>query len=772
MATVGDEAERSSQLAEELKQELYECSTCLEKVKLQQPIWSCIECFQIYHFKCIHLWGQTGRESEVVSCPHCRHTQPKPLVDHCFCGKVPKPKYDPMITPHSCGQTCERERPFCAHKCPMQCHPGPCPRCQLLVGPVSCPCGSTTYTYPCGQPDPETTCDHVCGKPLACGLHTCTLQCHRGPCVPCVEHVDLTCYCGKSTRHFPCTCETSFVCGEVCGKPLSCGNHTCTLLCHEGPCPRCPADPDCVHTCPCGAMKLTILRTSCLDPIPTCGQPCHKMLKCGQHRCQLTCHAGDCPPCAVRVETSCRCRKVRKRLPCAEAQTFTCVYECGTKLSCGRHKCKVVCCADRGKPQAESHLCFQVCGKQLPCGHTCAELCHASQQCPPCAHIVTTPLRCRCGAEVLRPPQPCGTQPPVCRRVCQIPRSCGHPVGHQCHYGPCPPCQTSVERICPRHHVAVTVPCGATEVTCEEACEALLPCGHRCNRICHTDPCVEDAHPCRQPCDRPHEDCGHRCTKLCHSTSPCPPCSVLVACTCPCGRISEKVPCHKIKERQESQGSKYVATVPCNDECFFNRRLEALASLSKTKNEKFLYSLFLWDTARRDLHAVQKAERQLSKFVEGSEQVASLPPTNSTSRALVHTLAKYFHVLSEGVDKEPQRSCLLTKTGSTSIPPVLLSNAVLDPQMDPLEFLAQRTKPSLREKLCLVVTGAHVSEILLSTLLSDLAGRYVIAPPEVNKDGQLSFLVAFTTQKRAEEAVKLLEAANTQHTLCISRATA
>jgi transcriptional repressor NF-X1 len=226
-----------------------------------------------------------------------------------------------------------------------------------------------------------------------------------------------------------------------------------------------------------------------------------------------------------------------------------------------------------------------------------------------------------------------------------------------------------------------------------------------------------------------------------------------------------------VKERKESESNKFAVTVPCNDDCFFNRRLEALASLSKTKNEKFLYSLSLWDIAQRDPRAVQKVERQLSEFADSKEQVVSLPPANSSSRALVHSLAKYFHITSEGVDMEPHRSCLLTKTGTTALPPVLLSNAVKDSQLDPLEFLTQRAKPSMKEKLCLIVTGAQVNEIVITTLLNDLIGRFVVAPPEIGEDGRLSFLVAFTTQKRADEAMKRLEAANSQHTLSISRAT-
>nr|CCM15543.1 Putative transcription factor-like protein [Leishmania guyanensis] len=314
--------------------------------------------------------------------------------------------------------------------------------------------------------------------------------------------------------------------------------------------------------------------------------------------------------------------------------------------------------------------------------------------------------------------------------------------------------------------------CGVADVACEEECGIELPCRHFCDRACHSGPCVEEANPCHQQCDQRHEECGHRCAKPCHGTTPCPPCSVYLRCTCNCGRVTRSLPCAKVGKRKAEGPNKFAVVVPCDDDCLFTRRLDVLTSLSKTKSEKFLYSLMLWDAAQQDSSAVQRAERQLMNFVEGNESVVSLPPANAETRALVHSLAKYFHVHSEGIDREPHRSCLLTKTSTTAPPPVLLSDAVRDAQMDPLQFLMQRAKPSLKGKLCLVVSGHNVNEILLASLLSDLAGRFVIAPPEVGKDGARSFLIAFTTHKRAEEAVKKLQASSSQHIFTVARATA
>lgn len=37
---------------------------------------------------------------------------------------------------------------------------------------------------------------------------------------------------------------------QVCGSLLSCGNHTCEVLCHDGACPPCPRSVS--RACPCG----------------------------------------------------------------------------------------------------------------------------------------------------------------------------------------------------------------------------------------------------------------------------------------------------------------------------------------------------------------------------------------------------------------------------------------------------------------------------------------------------------------------------------------
>lgn len=114
----------------------------------------------------------------------------------------------------------------------------------------------------------------TCDKTLNCGVHTCTKQCHGGSCNPCDERLIQECHCGKQGRKVLCTADTAgqafYACDDVCDKPLSCGNHKCQKLCHEGECDPCALMPDRVKYCLCGQTKLEIVRTSCLDSIPSC----------------------------------------------------------------------------------------------------------------------------------------------------------------------------------------------------------------------------------------------------------------------------------------------------------------------------------------------------------------------------------------------------------------------------------------------------------------------------------------------------------------------
>lgn len=75
----------------------------------------------------------------------------------------------------------------------------------------------------------------VCDKPLSCGNHTCSEICHPDKCRPCILSQPRNCPCGKTKYELPCTEETP-TCGDTCGKVLECGLHTCNQRCHKEKC--------------------------------------------------------------------------------------------------------------------------------------------------------------------------------------------------------------------------------------------------------------------------------------------------------------------------------------------------------------------------------------------------------------------------------------------------------------------------------------------------------------------------------------------------------
>lgn len=113
---------------------------------------------------------------------------------------------------------------------------------------------------------------------------------------------------------------------QVCGSPLSCGNHTCEAVCHDGMCPPCPRSIS--RSCPCGknsedththttwhgsvslsaAVKMSLCNTVCVcmctesslpctEEVLVCGDTCDRRLVCGKHTCSMRCHRGSCETC-------------------------------------------------------------------------------------------------------------------------------------------------------------------------------------------------------------------------------------------------------------------------------------------------------------------------------------------------------------------------------------------------------------------------------------------------------------------------------------------
>lgn len=593
------------QLVQEIQDKLargaVECMICYDMVRRSAPVWSCGSCFSIFHLPCIRKWARSPASAADASdpdsswrCPGCQSVHAVPareLAYTCFCGRRREPPNDLFLTPHSCGEPCskplEKADPAvkaddaaatrCPHVCVLQCHPGPCPPCKAFAPDRLCPCGKQTIVRRCADRTTPVTCGQRCDRLLPCRRHRCEKVCHTGPCGDCNVLISARCFCGKKTETLLCgemelkgnlsEKDGVFSCSEACSHMLSCGNHACQDICHPGPCGECELMPGKVTACHCGKTRLLEKRASCLDPIPTCDKVCDKKLPCGVHRCKVTCHEGDCPPCVVRVEQRCRCGSSGQMVECYKVleEEFRCNKPCGRKKNCGRHRCSE-CCCPLSKPLArleggnwDPHLCQIPCGKKLRCGqHGCQLLCH-SGHCPPCLETIFNDLTCACGRTSIPPPLPCGTPTPSCPHQCLVPQPCGHPATHQCHFGDCPPCVVPVMRECIGGHVVLrNIPCGSKDIRCNQPCGKNRQCGmHACNRSCHPSPC--DPPPangdassstggrasCGQVCGAPRRECKHTCTAPCHPSSPCPDlrCEFPMTIACSCGRITATVPC-------------------------------------------------------------------------------------------------------------------------------------------------------------------------------------------------------------------------------------
>lgn len=140
------------------------------------------------------------------------------------------------------------------------------------------------------------SCREICRKPLNCRNHVCEETCHEGPCRQCQERQVIPCFCGGEEIEVACGVE-GVSCHNICNNLKSCGNHKCQKTCHSGECSNCEFLPERVKLCPCGKASLRAMgaensRKSCLDPIPTCNGICGKIFPCGTHHCKQPCHEG------------------------------------------------------------------------------------------------------------------------------------------------------------------------------------------------------------------------------------------------------------------------------------------------------------------------------------------------------------------------------------------------------------------------------------------------------------------------------------------------
>ncbi|KAJ2615327.1 FKBP12-associated protein [Coemansia sp. RSA 1365] len=737
----------STTLAKRLTNSSYECMICCDKVRPRHATWQCDNCWAVFHIWCVKKWARSSVNEPNARwrCPGCQHTRAAtPSHYLCFCGAERDPEPARGCTPHSCGKICGRNRgPHCPHTCPLPCHPGPCPPCTTMAPEQFCFCGRLSYQPRCGADfDPVEgikSCGSVCGEVLGCGLHKCEQPCHAGLCPPCAHEEQQLCYCGQHTRVARCgdgKPELTFVirqigdpaesvtgyysCGEICGEELDCGSHTCSRPCHPRSDPsvlahgECLLDPTRVSACHCGkksARDFDSPRTACTDPVPSCGAMCARQLPGCSHTCNEICHAGPCPPCTVRISSSCGCGGETFQMECHKARSADerprCQRLCTKKRVCRRHQCSARCCASDhvdidgvvvpseliAPGATDPHQCTLPCGRLLRCKiHNCTEPCHRGA-CPPCRNTSFEELACPCGRTRLFPPVPCGTTLPPCHHPCQRTRECGHfsLITHECHPDTvsCAPCSVlvAVRCMCGAREMK-NVPCHRSHAaSCGSICNKMLPCGgHRCTRSCHRpdEPCLR-GQPCKQPCGKPRKSCGHPCPLACHSPAMCDEsreCETPVNLKCACGRVTAQEMCGASSANSRSA----QRTLACNDICKIaerNRRL-ALAFDLQDRAEAPLsglvratYSDDLLRFARANLQWVRDIETKAAAFVGDHRRAAlNFAPMKQAFRAFLHALGPFYGCRSQSVDREPQRSVCWDRRTHSTIPSILLSNAI------------------------------------------------------------------------------------------------
>ncbi|KAI1399083.1 hypothetical protein F4819DRAFT_432171 [Hypoxylon fuscum] len=506
-----------TRIQEDISNGQYECVICTNEVLPNSKVWSCSICWTVTHMSCVKKWfSNRTRNSEQDQsnwrCPGCNSPMTdEPATYHCWCSKEINPKSIPGIGPHSCGQTCSKPRATCPHPCPLECHAGPCPPC-LLIGPSqSCFCGKHTSTKRCGETDYTHgwSCHEVCGDLLPCGEHECQKECHPGLCGSCEVPVLSHCYCGRESKEIPC---------EQRGEKQVSYNYG-----------QVNAESDITGHTHWGSFA--------------CEAVCGRLFDCGKHHCKKGCHTQDenethCP-FSPDLITHCPCGKT----PLAEIMDMP------------RESC-----------QDPIFNCELICNKSLSCGHFCQDACH-SGSCAPCMQKME--ISCRCGRTKTSSICHQGmVDTPECMRVCRAQLNCGrHEHGEHC----CPGEKKATERVTTRRknrNARFTDDEVEAEHICTRPCGRDLKCArHRCQQMCHKGPCpscpeaifeeiscdcgrtvLQPPQPCgtrppecRFDCTRPRP-CGHpQLSHNCHQEGEqCPKCPFLVEKRCICGKKTLK----------------------------------------------------------------------------------------------------------------------------------------------------------------------------------------------------------------------------------------
>ncbi|KAA6387192.1 MAG: putative NF-X1-type zinc finger protein, partial [Streblomastix strix] len=375
----------------------------------------------ITHFRCPFC----NSNVEIVSLSNLRYM--------CYCGKVESPVYSQSEIPHSCGNVCDKplnkysQTPLqllCPHRCQSLCHPGPCAPCSSLFQPAHpCHCGRERAIIACRliTSGENWCCGRVCGKRLTCGQHNCSLKCHKGECPEC-EHREIgVCFCGKERRGFksPKTdssnkrdiqqddfdsekkeneeinIETEEKEGFPCGtinrlldqrKTLKFSDHNEKFL-HELN-NYIPDNQREIQNQQNKISDMCIIVNENQEIAPQlpqsisfcCGQQCQKVLSCGNHICQYTCHSGECHPCPTdsnAQQLQCGCGRALIKRDIEQKSERSTEMEVKYPYFSSSSSQSLIELPSRHSCLDPFTSCGNICQRTISiCNHKCQRLCH------------------------------------------------------------------------------------------------------------------------------------------------------------------------------------------------------------------------------------------------------------------------------------------------------------------------------------------------------------------------------------------------------------
>jgi NF-X1-type zinc finger protein NFXL1 len=425
-----------------------------------------------------------------------------------------------------CEEVCNKRLRCGNHRCPAPCHSGECSPCPLTIK-ISCACGKTSYTTPCGRESTakQPRCQLACSVPATCrhrGGEFPPHRCHFGACP------------GEKT-----TGENEKVpsCPFPCGSALNCG-HSCSFPCHDPPCyveispfasPPAPIAP--------GERDVSKKRIEQLNAPPAAVPAVRAaMAFLAEQERSKSALLSECPPCGLIQQVTCLGGHTTAAVPCSQALPFSCEKNCGAVLTCENHTCSLACHDINTNPCVQ---CSLPCQKQRPCKHSC-----------PHPDANSSGGGTGSGGN--------GTS--------TITISTG-----MCHPGDCGDCQVEVLLPCHCAKTSLSFPCYRTTAT--PITENFI----KSNEMC-----------CPKQCLKQLAKCPHLCEFKCHE-GPCPGsigrCEAETTVRCSCKRLKKKLPCFEVaalleKQRKEENGGggkgaadgtfdalTSLRLLPCDAEC-------------------------------------------------------------------------------------------------------------------------------------------------------------------------------------------------------------